>query len=1027
VPPGSVPRKLARLRRRLPLVIVHPHHPSTLGAPRPAPVAPVSLESIRRLLRGLDREQRRAVTHHEGPLLVVAGPGTGKTQVITRRIAWLIATKRARPDEILALTFTDKAAQEMQARVDELVPYGMADAAIHTFHALGDRLIREFALELGMASDLRLLTRAECVIFLRERLFQLGLDRYRPLADPTRFLEALVSLISRAKDEDVSVAAYGRYAEALGHEADASATAAAAPADSAAICEAAAAQRELAGAYERATALMLEAGCIDFGDQVSLALRLLRERASVRAQVQARYRYVLVDEFQDTYVAQWELVRLLAGERANLTVVGDDDQSIYTFRGAALSNILGFAARYPAARNVVLRRNYRSRAPILHAARRLIQHNDPQRLESRLGLDKQLLPRRRGKGAAAVREHVFESPGDEAEMVAAEIGDRIAAGARAGDFAILVRTNGDADPFLRSLNLRGIPWRFSGASGLYARPEVRELLAFLRVAADPTSSVDLYAVATGEPYAVGGTDLSSILEAARRRHRPLWDVLVELGSQPGILRLSETTREGVRRLVGDLRAASDLAHRRPAGEVLYDHLKRSGRLERLTAGTSTGSEAALGNVALLFAVIRDQSRVLPDDRVPFVVRHLQTLIDAGDDPASADGGDDGDAVAVLTVHKAKGLEFPVVFLVGVADGRFPGRGRREMLPLPEALCQRVDPAAGQEATFAEERRLFYVAMTRARDELILTHACHGTGGRARRPSPFLAEALDRPAATARVAVVGAGLARAGALDTFAPMETSLEPAPWQAPNGPLELSFSQLDDYLTCPRRYKLRHVLRVPTPPHHAMAYGTALHQAVAAYHGLEMRGEQMSEAGLLEVFALHWTGEGFLSRDHEEARYAAGQDALRRFRVSRMELAERPAAVERPFSFRFGVDRIRGRYDRVDDRTDGTTVITDYKSSDVRDQARADQRARESLQLAIYALAHEAEAGTLPATVQLHFLDSGVVGTASLDAKRLERTRRKVAVAAAGIRAGRFEPTPDAIGCGYCPFRDICPASAA
>jgi DNA helicase-2/ATP-dependent DNA helicase PcrA len=977
----------------------------------------VSLVAVSRLLKGLDRDQRRAVTHGDGPLLVVAGPGTGKTQAITRRIAWLIATKRARPDEILALTFTDKAAREMQARVDELVPYGMADAAIHTFHAFGDGLIREFALELGLPSDLRLMTRAESVIFLRERLFQLALERYRPLADPTRFLEALVSLMSRAKDEDVTPAAYLAHAEALTASADAAVHADA----DAARREAAAGQLELATAYSRATELMAEAGCIDFGDQVGLALRLLRERAAIRAEVQRRYRYVLVDEFQDTNVAQWELVRLVAAGTRNVTVVGDDDQSIYTFRGAALSNILGFTSTYPEARHVVLRRNYRSRAPILDAARRLIRHNDPHRLETRLGIDKQHIARRRARRAPAVRELAFDRPTDEADAVAAEIAERVAAGTRPSDIAILVRTNADADAFVRALNVAGVPWRSSGATGLYTRPEVRELLAFLRTVADPGSTVDLYAVATGEPYRLGGTDLSALLELARRRHRSLWDVLVDLEAQPGIVRLGDGTRAAVRRLVADLRAASELAHRRPAGEVLYDHLKRSGRLMRLMAGASTEAEAALQDVAAFFTVIRDQARLLPDDRVPFVARHLQVLIDAGGDHRAADEPDDVDAVSIVTVHKAKGLEFPLVYLTGVVDGRFPGRGRRETLSLPAELCRRVDADAAAEAAHAEERRLFYVAMTRARDELVLTHTRRTEAGRARRPSPFLAEALDRPATVATPHVGGTPTV----LDD--PTTAVAAPVvPRAASTGPLELSYSQLDDYLTCPRRYRLRHVLRVPTPPHHALGYGSALHQAVAAYHASELRGAPLTEAALLDVFAMHWTGEGFLSRDHEEARFAGGQATLRRFRTDRLALATAPAAVERPFSFRLGGDRIRGRYDRVDE-TPGGAVITDYKSSDVRDQAKADQRARESLQLAIYALAHGAETGTPPAAVQLHFLDSGVVGRATLDEKRLTKARDRVSEAASGIRAGRFDATPDVVACGYCPFRDICSDRAA
>ena len=243
------------------------------------------------LLRSLDAAQRRAVTHGEGPLLVVAGAGTGKTRVITRRVAWLIATKRARPSEILALTFTDRAADEMQARVDVLVPYGYVDTAIHTFHGFGDRLLREFGFELGLPSDPRVLTRPEVVVFLRERLFELGLDRYRPLGDPTRFLDALAGLFSRAKDEDIDPVTYLDHAQAMAAVARASLDAVAAegtavPGEAAssarAAVEEAEAHLEVARAYGRYQQMLAEAGCLDFGDQVHLALRLLRDHPSAR-------------------------------------------------------------------------------------------------------------------------------------------------------------------------------------------------------------------------------------------------------------------------------------------------------------------------------------------------------------------------------------------------------------------------------------------------------------------------------------------------------------------------------------------------------------------------------------------------------------------------------------------------------------------------------------------------------------------------------------------------------------------------
>src|SRR4051795_3641522 len=335
-------------------------------APAPVPETPSGLDA---LLGGLNPDQLRAVTHGGGPLLVVAGAGTGKTQVITRRIAWLIATRRARPSEILALTFTDKAADEMQVRVDQLVPYGYTDTAISTFHAFGDRLIREFALELGLPTDVRVLSRPEVVVFLREHLFDFELDEYRPLGDPTRFLDALATLFSRAKDEDVSPDGYLAHAEGLAAAASRAAneldarngTATDADRDAVdAAREEARRQGELARAYRRYQELLWSKGCIDFGDQVALALRLLRDSPAARELVQRRFKYILVDEFQDTNRAQAELVALLAERHRNVTVVGDDDQSIYKFRGAAISNILEFRERYRNARVVVLRRNYRS-------------------------------------------------------------------------------------------------------------------------------------------------------------------------------------------------------------------------------------------------------------------------------------------------------------------------------------------------------------------------------------------------------------------------------------------------------------------------------------------------------------------------------------------------------------------------------------------------------------------------------------------------------------------------------------------
>jgi DNA helicase II / ATP-dependent DNA helicase PcrA len=1018
---------------------------------------PIGLEA---LLGGLNPDQLRAVTHGSGPLLVIAGAGTGKTQVITRRIAWLIATKRAKPSEILALTFTDKAAEEMAVRVDQLVPYGYTDTAISTFHAFGDGLIRDYALELRLPTDLRVLTRAEVVIFLREHLFEFDLDAYRPLGDPTRFLAALATLFSRCKDEDISPEDYLAHADRVAADAGRLAVAAdvgtrtaadeATPAEAA--LEEARRQRELAGAYATYQRLLAAYGCIDFGDQVALALRLVRSSAAARTEIAGRFKYILVDEFQDTNRAQAELVAALSDGHRNVTVVGDDDQAIYAFRGAAVDNILAFSDRYPGARTVVLRRNYRSLAPVLDAAYRLVRFNDPDRLEVRAGVVKRLKAQRVSPTPPPVRLEVFASGSEEADWLAAEIGRRIEGGAAPRDHAILVRANGHADPILRALNMAGIPWRFSGTSGLYARPEVRLLLAFLRATADLESSVDVYALAASEVYGVGGEELTAIVNMARRRNRSVWAILDEVDRQPGIVRLTPETRATVHSFVTDLRGYAEAAHEGPAGELLYRFLRGSGILGRLVGTDTPAAEEQLQNIARFFEIVRSQSALLADDRAVFVAPHLATLIDAGDDPATAELDPDADAVAVLTVHKAKGLEFPVVFLPGMVAGRFPIGGRGEALALPVGLGRGVPPTP--EVALAEERRLCYVAMTRARDELVLSHAADYGGARARRVSPFVLEALDLPATAG---VPGSGAHPTTPLERLAAFETGTATRiPPEGPiTEPLSLSFYQVDDYLTCPLKYKYAHVLRVPLAPHHAIVYGAALHKAVQLFHNRHAKGHVMSEAELDEVFDSAWSNEGFISRGHEEARLTAGRAALRRFREAQLQPdAVIPTYVEREFSFTLGGDRIRGRWDRVDvesiergapadapgsppmsDVVSPTlgmlgaerVTITDYKSSDVRDPAKARQRARESLQLQIYAMGYEAMTGRLPDAIALHFLESGLVGKVDVDPKRLGRARDKIATAAAGIRTRDYTPRPDYLACTYCAFRDICPSSVA
>jgi len=962
------------------------------------------------ILDGLNGAQREAVTHDTGPLLIVAGAGTGKTTVITHRIAYLIEQGKARPEEILALTFTDKAAAEMEARVDELVPYGYADVEIATFHAFGDALLRGHSLEIGLQNDFRVLSRAEQVIFLRDRLFDLPLARYRPLGDPTRYLQSLITLFSRCKDEDISPDEYLACAARLGADAD----------DEEKL-DRAEAQAELAATYAKYQELMVRHDKIDFGDQIVLALRLLRARPHVLNAYQRRFKYVLVDEFQDTNYAQFELVKLLAARHGNVAVTGDDDQAIYRFRGAAISNVLSFLRHYPDARQIVVTENFRSHQAILDAAYKLIQYNNPDRLEVKSGIVKQLTAVREAPGPEPRHWH-YETATQEADTVAQTIRDRVELGDWSyDDVAILVRSNDDGDPFLRALNLRGVPWTFSGNAGLYGRPEVRLLLAFLRAVAHPDDSVSVHYLASSDLYQVPIVDLTRCATHADRKHRWLFDVLRDADQIPELAgELSEEARGPIRHLVSDLVRYMELGREMPTGELLYQFLVDSGWLARMSKAVTARDEAEVQNISKFFRRIQDASKALKYDNVREFVKHLEALIDAGEDPAVAEADVETPAVRVLTVHKAKGLEFPVVFLVHLVQGKFPTQRRRDALELPGELLKDLAPAGDFHTQ--EERRLFYVGMTRARRELFLTSARDYGGTRERKVSQFVLEALDLPRDAARP-FKGKAVEE---IDRFAPPAArdaaTLPPIP---DDEEITISHKQVDDYQTCPLKYRYVHQLRVPILRHHTVVYGATIHEVVEFYLKRRVEGNYTSLADLLAEYDSKWVNQGFLTWEHQEARRAAGREALTRFWHQEESAGTKPTYIEKDFAFGVGATRVRGRFDRVDEDLLGATIV-DYKTSEVTKQKDADRRVAASLQLKTYALAWRESTGRLPQRVELRFIESNVIGRHVPTDADIDEALAAVESAAAGIRARRFEATPSRNACRWCAYRQICPFTA-
>ncbi len=974
------------------------------------------------LFLDLNQQQRAGVTHGEGPLLILAGVGTGKTTVVTRRIAWLIAEKRAKPAEILALTFTERAAAEMEERVDLLVPYGYIEARISTFHSFCDFILRENAMRVGLSPDYQILTEAEQVIFLKDHLFELPLARFRPLGNPLKHLSALLTLFSRAKDEDVTADEYLDYAEKLAADKGRNLS----DEQRALQEEEIADQMEIAKTYKSYQRLMTEKGYVDFGDLITLTLKLLRENPLVLRRYQERFRYILVDEFQDTNYAQFELLKLLARHR-NLTVCGDDDQSIYKFRGAAISNILGFRSQYQDADVVVLTNNYRSTQQILDSAYRLIQYNNPDRLEVREGIVKKLHSLA-GNGMAVQQKH-FQEIDEECDFAAETIANGVRKGRSYSDYAILVRSNAQADSFLQALNLLHIPWHFSGSRGLYDREEIKTLIAFLRILSDLRDNTSFHYVASSSFYQVPAEDLALATSYSHRQNKSFFEVFRVAAKSDEFLGLSQQGRDAITRLVNDLATALSLASQQKTGDVLYHYLtEQTGTIRSLSNSADPQDAVKMQNIAKFFSIIERFSQVTKYDRVPWFIDYLDSLIEAGDNPPVGEAQWDEDAVNVLTIHQAKGLEFPVVFLVGLVSGRFPSRHRRDAIPLPDDLIKDILPAGETDFHKQEERRLFYVGMTRAKECLYLTSARDYGGKRPRKPSQFVCEALDLASTDLEVVKDSpiSSIVRRGKQPVDNKVSDHL--ALTHGAEKMLVLSNRRIDDYLTCPMKYKYIHILKVPIRQHHSVIYGSAIHQAIKRYNMALQFGEQVTLDELQKAFRKAWRAEGFLTREHEELRYREGLEALSEFYLHAQAEKATPTYVEQHFSFVESDVKIIGVFDRIDipDATQPENgLIIDYKTSQVRDEKEAAKKTKSSRQLAIYALAYQHLFKALPSSLELRFLTPKLfIGQISPTESALGKAHQEIKKAAEGIRAGKFPAKPSYFACDYCPYRTICPA---
>ncbi|MCU1536275.1 MAG: ATP-dependent helicase PcrA [Humibacillus sp.] len=661
------------------------------------------------LLEGLNPSQREAVVHEGSPLLIVAGAGSGKTRVLTHRIAWLLGERGVQPGQVLAITFTNKAAAEMRDRVATLVGPRARAMWVMTFHSACVRILRREAAKVGMKSTFSIYDAADSQRLMGLVLRDLDLD---PKRYPAR---GFTHQVSNLKNDLVDEEAYAAQVAEGNHY-----------------------DRTVASAYTQYQRRLRQANALDFDDIIMMTVNILQAFPDVAEYYRRRFRHVLVDEYQDTNLAQYQLIRELVGPvvapgggagggaddasryavpPAELCVVGDSDQSIYAFRGESIRNILEFEKDYADAKTILLEQNYRSTQRILRAANSVIARNEERRAKN-LWTDS-------GDGAM-ITGYVGDNEHDEAAFVAKEIDDLADKGVKPGDVAVFYRTNAQSRAIEEVLVRVGLPYKVVGGTRFYERREVKDALAYLRVISNPTDTVNLRRILNTPKRGIGDRAEACVAALAERERIPFVAALGRAEDAPGIATRSVAAITGFTSLLERLRTSYEADD--SVAALLEMTLEESGYLAELRASHDPQDETRVENLAELVAVAQeyDERRatelaesggelppgVEPEDVGPAgaleeFLEQVSLVADADDIPDSpeAEAGRDLGVVTLMTLHTAKGLEFPVVFLTGLEDGTFP---HLRSLGDPKEL--------------EEERRLAYVGITRARERLYLSRA-----------------------------------------------------------------------------------------------------------------------------------------------------------------------------------------------------------------------------------------------------------------------------------------------------------------
>jgi len=983
-------------------------------------------------LTKLNKEQKEAVEHGNGPMLIVAGAGTGKTTVITQRIVNLIEQGLASPEEILAVTFTEKAAAEMSERVDRLLDIGYVDLWISTFHAFCERVLRDHALDIGLSPDFKILDQTSGWLLARQNLDKFDLDYYKALGNPTKFIQALIYHFSHCKDQEIYPEEYLEYAESLKTRDDS-------PED-----EETERIKEVANAYHVYQKILLDNNALDFGDLINYCLKLFKKRPLILKKYREKFKYILVDEFQDTNWSQYELIKLLAEPNNNLCVCADDDQAIYRWRGASFSNIVNFQEDFPNAKQVSLIKNYRSSQNILDKSYNFIKQNDPDRLEFRNKIDKKLVTDAKEEG---IIEHIYAKTLDQ------EVGNVIRKileilkkdeEANYNDFAILVRANDSAVPFIKALEGAGLPYQFLASRGLYSKPIILDVISYFKLLDNYHESSAVFRILNLPFLEISDLDIAKITQYSHKKTKPLFEALQELPLIPGI---SAKTQEKVSFILGMVKKHAAMAREKSVSEILIAFLEDSGYLKYLV---KNNEEEKVNLLNQFYKKVKSFEEATIEPTLKNFMEEINLELESGEEGKLEFDPEQGpEMIKVMTIHGAKGLEFKYVFLVSMVDKRFPTIERKDPIELPEELIKDIKPKG--DVHLQEERRICYVAMTRAKKELYFTSAKDYGGQREKKLSRFLTEmgysGQNMPAHFVHPTRPAFGV---GSPIPNPSVRRHILPAEYL----PSHFSYSQLAAFEKCPLQYKFGFILKVPVRGKAVFSFGKTMHNTLYEFlkninenknikqenlfreptsASRDARASGEAFKNLSEIFERNWIDEWYPDKKNKEEYYKKGKQIIKEFYD---EFSKNPPeilrigenlALELPFNLKIGDYTLFGVIDRIDvvkgspSSPDGSSgrqcSIVDYKTGQSKDKLDFENKE----QLLIYQIAAEEVLKIKPKELTYYYLDDGKKASFLGTEKEIIAQKDKIITEIEKIKNSEFEPTPG-WQCQYCDFKDIC-----